>query len=67
MKKFLLLVGASLTFLSCDKKQHCYECDTIGNGSYHDMGCYTKDDWNSQTITDVSGQPIDKKTRCREK
>jgi hypothetical protein len=68
MKK--LLTGLFLICIlgSCKKdKDHCYQCDIQGNGTYQDVGCMSDDEWKSYQVTDNFGNSINKETKCRKK
>jgi hypothetical protein len=69
MEKILylfLLIAA----ISCSKdKESCYECNiSVGGVSgYQDVGCFTKEGWNSFRLIGSFGTELNKDQLCRKK
>jgi hypothetical protein len=72
MKNCLPLVLLCILLATCKKSsvvvedKVCYQCkSSTPPRNWQDVGCFTESEWNNFSLTDASGNPVDKNTNCR--
>lgn len=67
MKNLILIIfSLSIFIVSCGEKKTCYKCNitTGAEGPFTPIGCFTDDEWAEFDLVNITGNSIDKNTRC---